>query len=570
MGLVNSALQIGKSALLAYQGGLQVIGNNIANVGTDGYSRQSPSLVPQTGAYVNDGYHPGGGVTLAEVRRNVDEALNVRLRTAMGDEKGALAEQTALASLESLFNALSDVDLSSQLNDFFNAWADLQNTPEEASTRNLVLSQGAALTESLTRMSGSLENQYEALNEQLQQTVTRVNEIASDVAQLNLQIATSEASGQGTVTTLRDQRDRLLAELSELVAIQTREQPDGGCNVYIGNELLVQRELVRELTTSMEVVDGRQTAVLRWADNGGQATVWGGELEGLVRARDTHIVEQIDNLDRLAQVLISDVNRIHATGQGLEGYERLTGSYSLSDPALALNAADNGMIYMPENGGFLVTVINATTGLQETTRIEVDLDGVGADTTLNSLAADITAQVANLTASVTTDNRLQLEAGSGYAFTFSDDSSGALGALGVNAFFSGQGAKTIALDDNIVDQPQRLAAAVTGLPGDGTNAGQIAGLASSASRSLNNGQSVMDYYNGVMAELASTSAAAENAVEAADVISRSLEAQWEATSGVSLDEETLQLMRYQRAFQGAARVVTVVDELIQQLLAMAR
>jgi len=570
MGLVTSALQIGKSALLAYQGGLQVIGNNIANVGTDGYSRQSPSLVPQTGAYINDGYHPGGGVTLAEVRRNVDEALNVRLRMAMGDEQEALAEHNTLARLESLFNALSDVDLSSQLNDFFNAWADLQNTPEEASTRNLVLSQGTALAESLQRMSGSLENQYEALNGQVEQTVTRINEIASDVAELNLRIATSEVSGQSTVTMLRDQRDRLLAELSELVAIQTREQPDGGCNVYVGNELLVQRELVRELTTSMEIVDGRQAAVLRWDDNGGQAAIWGGELEGLLRARDTHIVEQINNLDQLAQVLIGDINRIHAAGQGLEGYERLTGSYNLSDPTLALNADGNGMVYLPENGGFLVTVTNGTTGLQETTRIEVDLDGVGTDTTLNALAAEITARVANLTASVTTDNRLQLEAGSGYAFTFSEDSSGALGALGVNTFFSGRDASTVGLDDNIVGQPQRLAAAVSGLPGDGTNAGEIAGLASSASRSLNNGQSVMDYYNGVMAELASTSSAAENAVEASDVISRSLQAQWEATSGVSLDEETLQLMRYQRAFQGAARVVTVVDELIQQLLVMTR
>ncbi len=567
MGLVNSALQIGKSALLAYQGGLQIVGNNIANIGSEQYVRQSASITSLSGSFVGNNYQPSGGVALAEVRRNVDEALNIRLRTALGDQAAAQAEYTALSELESMYNSFSDADLSSQLNAFFNAWSDLQNTPEEQSVRSLVLSQGVALSESFRLTSESLEVQFDAINGELVQTVDHINELSAELADLNVQIITAEAGGT-TNSSLRDQRDQLLEELSELVDMQVREQPSGGVNVYLGSELLVQDGIHREMTTTTEVVNGRQTVLVQWADNHKEVTPGGGELEGLITARDTHIVGQMERLDELARALISDVNRLHASGQGLEGYESLTSGYAVEDPTAALSTADEGLAYLPENGSFLITVTSDTTGLQETVRIEVDLDGIGADTTLNSLAADISAAVPNLTATVTPDNRLTIEAGAGYTFTFGEDTSGVLGALGVNTFFSGVDADSIAVDSSIVDQPNRVAAATSGLPGDGSNAGQLAGLATTASASLGNGQSILDYYNAMMTDLATTTAAASNAVEAADVISGSLQAQWESVSGVNLDEETLMLMRYQRAFQGAARIVSVVDELLQQVLAM--
>lgn len=568
MGLVDSALQIGKSALMVYQGGLQIIGNNIANVGSEDYVRQSPGITARGSAYGNDSLLPGGGVTLAEVRRNIDEALTARSRTALGDHESARAEHTALVDLEALFNALSDVDLSSQLDAFFNAWSDLENTPEAQGPRTLVLSQGEALAESFRRLSQSLNAQYDALNEQIEHAIVRINDISSELANLNAQIVTAEAGGQAGNSTLRDQRDRLLKELSQLVSIQTREQPDGSVNVYLGNDLLVQHGIRRELTATKEVVDGRQTTIIRWADNSRQVAPWGGELYGLLTSRDTHVVGQMDKLDELALAVISDVNRVHASGRGLEGFETLSGSTALVDPDLALTAADNGLAWLPQNGSFLINVTNTATGQEETVRIEVDLDGIGPDTTLNMLAADITANVPNLTATVTADNRLQLDAGQGFTFTFSEDSAGVLGALGMNAFFAGQDASTIAVDANVLGSPNRVAAATSALPGDGTNAGRIAGLASAASVYLGKGRSLLDYYNAAMTELATTTAATKTAVDASDVISGSLQAQWESVSGVNLDEETVQLLRYERAFQGAARIIATVDELLQQLIAM--
>jgi flagellar hook-associated protein 1 FlgK len=567
MSLITSALQIGKSALLAYQSGLQVVGNNIANLGSENYVRQSPVMSPLGGMFSDGGLQAGGGTMLAEIRRNVEETLNTRLRSAMGDKEGATAESAGLGQLESIFNSLGDVNLSSQLGDFFNAWSNLQNTPEDQGARSIVLSKGAALAESFRKTSDSLRNQYESLNKQIEDGVRQINDLAGKLAELNVQIVAAEGSGQNTAAALRDKRDAMLAELSKYVAIQTREQPDGSVNVYVGNDPLVQHDIVRALAVTREIVGGRQTAVIRWADSNQQVVPWGGKLAGTIAARDVHTAEQMDQLDRLALALIGDVNRIHASGQGLEGFEDVTGAYAVLDPNAALNAPGSGLPCAPKNGGFLLTVTDKTTGAQTTVRIDVDLDGVGPDTTLAGLAASLAA-VDHVSARVAPDNRLRITADAGYAVSFGEDSSGVLGALGINTFFSGNDARTIALDANLAGRPNRVAAATSDMPGDGSNAGRIAMLARSASESLNNGQSLLDYHTATMAQLATTTSTSRNNLEAADAIQSSLQSQWESVSGVNLDEETVRLMQYQRAFQGAARVIAVVDELIQQVLSM--
>jgi len=569
MGLVTSALQIGKSALLAYQSGLQVIGNNIANLGSDSYTRQTPVITPITGTYDGVSYQGGGGAAVSQIRRNIDEALNVRLRMSLGDQQATLAEYQSLTQLESVFNALGDVNLASQMNTFFNSWSSVQNTPEDQGARGIVLTNGMRLAESFSRTAGLLLNEFESLNKKIEQCVTEITEIGDKLAEVNAQIVQSEMGGSRVASTLRDQRDGLLADLSKLVAIQTREQPDGSMIVYIGNEPLVIAGVNRGLITERETVDGRQTVTVRWADNHRQITPWGGKLDGLLTARDTRVAGQIDHLDQLALALISDVNRLHATGQGQVGLTDVTGSYDVFDATAPLNTADNNLPYLPTNGGFLLTVTNTSTGEQTTVRIGVDLDGIGVDMSLTDLASAIDA-VDDVTATVTADRRLRITTDAGYSFSFSDDTSGVLGALGINTFFSGKDAATITLDSNLVGQPGRLAAGMSDLPGDGSNAGRIAALATSPSSSLNNGQSLLDYYNAVMGDLATTTSAAQNASEAADVIYGSLQSQWESVSGVNLDEETLMLMRYQRAFQGAARIVAVVDELLREVLSMTR
>jgi len=567
MGLMSSALQIGRSALLTYQSALEVVGNNISNVGTPNYTRQTPVLNPAVGVQLPEGFTPGGGVTLSALQRNVDETLEDRLRVATGDQADALVQQETLGRIESIMNELSDNDLSSLMQDLFNAFSALQNQPHDIASRATVVTAGQTVATEIQRQRDDVLSLRGELNQQLKDSAIRADEIATEVAELNIRIVEVESGGKGAANSLRDQQEALLRELGELIQIEVREQPDGGLNVYIGNEPLVQGGLTRGLTTTLETVNSDPKIVVRFADNEGPITIRGGKMAGLISARDEHVMGQIESLNSMARALIEEVNKVHAMGQGLEGFTDVTGTYAVLDPSVALNSADAGLDLTPQNGSFLLTVTDTTTGVSRTSTITVDLDGVGTDESLNSLVSQINTKVSGIAATATTDNRLRLATDSGYEMTFAEDTSNVLAALGVNSFFSGEDAQDLAVNSVLTDNVNLLAAATQYTPGDGTNAANVAALGESALTGLNN-MSLNEFYNAIVSDVAVKASAALSGVEAADSITLSLTAQRESISGVSLDEETISLLRLERSFQGAARYTTTVDRLIQETLAL--
>lgn len=571
MGLVTSALYIGKSALLTYQSALQVVGQNITNAGSANYARQTPVLTGIPGVRLPEGFVSGGGVQMSALRRNVDEALENRLRQGISDEESALVEQQVLGRIEALFNELSDYDLSSLLNQFFNSWSDVQNTPQDMSARGVVLTTGSSLAETFQRMRRDLVASYDELNERIGPLVSQVNQFSQQIANLNVQIVQYEAGGTAPAAALRDQRDAVLQDLAKLVEIRIYGQVDGSVYVLAGNDPLVQAGQWRELTIRSEMVDGLPTSRVRFADNNIMVDVRGGELEGIVNSRRQHVLQQMENLDVLALALIQDVNLLHSEGQGLAGWTSSTGTYGVLDAGVALNTADNGLDLSVVNGSFLVTVTTGTgdSARSEVTGVHVDLDGIGADTTLNDLSSLLDA-IDGVSASVTADGRLKIDAsGSDTTFSFSQDSSNVLAALGVNTFFGGRGASDISVNALLARSPELVAAATEHSQGDGSNAGRLASLATEISATLGN-VSLLDHYGMVVGAAAVAAQAAVNAVSAADVIVGSLKAQRESISGVNLDEEAIRLMQYERAFQSAARYIMVVDGLIDELLGLVR
>ncbi len=569
MGLVSGALQHGKNALLSYQSALQVIGNNVSNAGVDGYTRQSPVLASRAGVPLPEGLMPGGGVALTALQRHIDEALETRLRNAIGQEQRSLAESEALVRVEALYNELTDEDLSSMLGAFFNTFADVQGNPLDVPTRGIVISTGQALASQMRRMRTELLDMHDQVNKDLVGVIRHANQLAGEVAGLNIEVVRAEASGQGAASSLRDQRDRVLRQLAELMDIQTAETPEGAVNIYIGNEPLVQYGQSRGLTASQEQVGDRTVVAVRFTDNNGTVRINGGQIAGLVSARDNHMHGQIKALDSLAANLIRQVNLLHSQGQGLDGLTDVTGAFAVSDPAAALNSEAAGLSFPPANGTFKIAVTDQTTGETVEYVVPVSLTGLGADSSLDDVVSYINANVGNLTASVTSENRLRLQADGNWSFTFSEDSSGVLAGLGMNAFFTGDSAANIGVDADLAAAPQRLAAALTRAPGDGGNAGRLAGLATAPLADLNN-MSILDQWHSVVGQLAVASAAARHSGEASHNVSQSLQAQREAISGVNMDEEAVNLMRYQRSFQAAARYITLVDQLVDEMLAMVR
>ncbi len=576
MGLVTSALTTGRNALISYQGALHVIGNNVANAGNADYTRQSADMSAVVGTRIGPGLQPGGGVTITALKRSVDEALENRLRASTGDLQAATAEKSVISQMESLLGDLSGSGISQSMTAFFNSLSDVQNAPDDLGIRSVAVASGEALARSLRTLRSDVLNLSLDVNDQIRTAVEEADRVAKEIADLNSEIVSVEAAGQGQANALRDQRDALLRELSEMFDTEVREQPDGSINVYVGSEPLVQHGSSRGLTT-VDDLDGDfiRTEVV-FADTNARINVGGGMMEGLIAGRENQVLDRIEDLDQLASALILEVNAIHADGQGLTPLTSITSSNAIDDPTAALDSSATGLGILPDNGSFYITVTDDATGTPMAYRIDVDLDGQGTDTSLNDIIAAINSNANGVTASLTTDQRLNITADSGYTFSFGhdgqefrEDTSHFLAAMGVNTFFEGSGAADIRVRSELSADPGLLAAAIAGHIGDGINAGRLAGVVDSPSTYTNN-VSVIDFYNSISNSIATAGAIAGDAANAAEVVTMSLQTQRESVSGVSLDEEAVEMLRFERAFQGAARYISTVDRMMEEMLTLVR
>ncbi len=571
MGLLNSALQIGRSAILTYEGALNVVGNNISSASSPDFTRLTPLLDPIQGTPISGELQPGAGVALNQIQRNIDEALESRMRLAIGANESAITQQGSLAQLEPLFDELSQSGVGTGLADFFHAFDELQNTPEDPAIRDLVVNSGARLAESLRTLRAQMTTISNDADGQITVIVEEADTIARDIARLNEDITTAEAGRRGQATGLRDQRDAALRRLSERFDVTVREQPNGTVNVYIANEALVQGNSVRGLVAVSETEGDTIRTTVRFADTNQQVDVQGGSLEGLLVGRDRNA--QIEKIDELAAALIAEVNKIHADGQGLVGFASVVGAQDVLATDVPLGASSAGLTTTPTNGSFFIAVADTATGTPVAYRIDVDPSDV---TTLESLRDEFNNQVTGVTASITIDNRLEFTADDGFSFTFGndgqtsrEDTSGVLAALGINTFFTGSDATTIAVNEALERDSFLLAAASEFLPGDGTNASRIAALDTAGVSSLRE-LSLIGFQRSIANSVAVRAAAVNDDVQATGSILASLSAQRESVSGVNLDEEAISLLKYERAFQGTSRFVRVVDDLINELLTLVR
>jgi flagellar hook-associated protein 1 FlgK len=560
MSLIGS-LQVGKSAILTNQSAIQVIGNNIANAGNTEYTRQRVEL---RALYGSTDY--GDGVEVSGVTRIADEALNARLRQAQSDTSYDETRSDYLSQLESIYNELTDEDLSTGLNDFFGSFSTLSSTPDDTVARNTVIDQGQSLVEQVQTIRQAIIDLNNTLTESMKDAVDGINNITEQLASLNVQIATATSTGN-TASALLDQRDSLLGDLSELTDITVSEQDNGSVLVYLGSDPLVQNNQARQLKVETEVNGTTVSPVIRFTDNNKQVTIEGGKVGSINDLIHEDIDGNLDDLDTLISGLIYEVNKVHSSGQGLVGYDTTTSTNKVSDPDAVLTAA--GLTYTPQNGSFKITITDAKTGdTVKTATINVDLNGLGSnDLSLNDLTALIDG-VDYINASTTSDGRLTITSDSDdYTFNFSEDTSNILTCLGINGFFTGTGAGDIAVNSELVNNPQLLACSQSGITntGDGSNATAIADLATASSTKLN-GESITSYYESMVGSLGSEVASASQQYDVHSTISDSLQTQWDALSGVSVDEETINLMSYQRGFQGAAKFISTISELMDAIM----
>ncbi|HEX8325837.1 MAG TPA: flagellar hook-associated protein FlgK [Tepidisphaeraceae bacterium] len=566
---LNGLLNIGGTALAVNTSAIQTTGNNIANVGNADYTRQSVKLGSTVDTKVGPGQFVGNGVRLDGIARQINEALEARLRGATSDGSSANARQDWLGRVESVFNELSDSDLSTKLSTFFKGWSDLANKPQDAGLRQVVLQNATSVTEWFHQIDNSLDALQGDLNNQVKGLSERADHIAGEIAKLNARVTAAEGGNQGaSANGLRDQRDALIKELSGLMDIQTVQTSNGSMNVYVGSEPLVFNAQSSGITSVQKQVGEHTVLMPAFKKNNGVLKLESGQLGALGKVGES-IRDAADHVDSLASSLSFELNKIHSSGQGLAGLPSVIGSASVIDSTKPLTSPDAGLEQLPANGSFVVHVKDKATGLSTSTLVKLDLNGDGSDTTFDSLIAQINA-VDGVTA-VNNGGRLQMSADDApqSELTFSQDSSGVLAALGINTFFSGTDARSIDIAASIKKDINLIAAARNGDSGDNQTALAIAKLESTSVTSLR-GATMKDSYGELIGQLAAKTSQASTDVQSTDAVTQTLQNQREMISGVSMDEEAVNLMRYQRAYQGAARLVTVVDELMDTMMNMVR
>jgi len=567
MGL-SGALGIASNALEVFSTGIQVAGQNIANANTPDYVQEQLNITPGP-SYQAGGVILGTGSDATGVTQQIDQYLQGEIYSANSSYSASNQLNTVYTTLQQQLQALGSNSLSSQMSDFSAALNSLANQPGSATLSSQAVVAGTQLASAITSLRASIDEQRQQANVNVQQLTTQANSLITQIAQLNPQITQMESAGQSQsqAGSLRDQRYQDLSQLSQILPITYTNNPDGSVTVYTGSNYLVMGQQTQQLETVPSTSEGLGTLNVQLSVSGQQlnaSSSGSGELIATMQGRDTVLGGFEQNLDTLTSNLISQFNQVYASGQGSAAYTSVTSTNTVSDPTAALNQA--GLASTPQNGTFQIEVTNATTGQTTTSTIDVNLNGTGNDTTLNSLASAING-VANVAASVTPEGQLQINAGTNYQIQFANDSSNTLADLGINTFFTGSDSTNIGVNSAVSQNPQLFASAQGGGPSDGSNALALSQFASNPVSSLN-GQSLNDYYNSIVTDVGNHASAETAMSTSLNDYSQSLTAQQQQISGVSLDQEAIQLMQYQQSYTASAKMVTTINQLFQTLLNM--
>ncbi len=568
---VGAVLDITASALAAQRTALEVTGHNIANADTEGYSRQSLTL--STREPLPLGYVIlGTGVRLVDVQRSYNRFANMnidRQASTLGDME-ARAEQLAL--LEASFNEVGGSGLGSHLSAFWAGWQDLANNPAGSAERNALLQNGEALASLLGSEGQTLESAATDLRQRIIQEVEGINSTLSQIADLNNEVLGTEVGG-ATANDLRDRRDQLLNSLSKAVGATYFEGPDGQVTVFIAGRLMVSGCNAY----SLEAETSGDDVAIKWQGSQPSAEdissqLEGGRLGGEITLLQETLPSYADKLDEFAAALIFEVNRLHSQGVGKQTLGSATATEAATDAAAAMSGAGSGLNFgsrIDDSGtaSFRVHVYdsNGDPLLAGGTAITIT-----AGMSLNGLATALDA-VTGLDATVT-GGKLTITAVSGEGaagFAFSEDTSGVLAALGVNGFFSGHDAASIAVvatADTIC--AGRVQSDSSFGSGDGTNALAIADLEDSEVAIGSNTETFAASIASLVSSLGVEAGSVERDRQFREAMLNQLIARRDSQTGVSLDEEMSNMLKFQHAYTAAARLLQTADEMLKALVEM--
>jgi len=544
---MGDILKIGVSGLHAAQRALSTTGNNITNVNTPGYSRQRVDFSPRQDQILG-GLAIGKGVNIDRVSRVVNEFLNNNVQTS-ATNVGSMASYNTYSSQVDKLLADNVIGLSPSMQDFFDSVNGLASDPASIPTRQTMLGSAESLAAKFHSLNTQLNQLDNGVNQELRANVSQINALTANIAEINGKL--TQINGRSNdvgSNSLNDQLDRAVTELSRLIGVTTTEQSNGGLNIMTsGGQVLVSGANYYELSTQQNPLKPSQLEVTYQV--GSYNTVIAsntmrGELGGLLKVREEVLDKARNSLGRLAAGVALEFNNSQANGRDLDG---LLGGNLFSIPAPV--AASEGTVAGAMTVAFNPAQVNQLT----TSDYRISFDGANytatrlSDNTQTNLGAGPSLAIDGLSFTVTTP------AAAGDSFLI-------------------QPMKDIAAQINVViTDPRKIAAAADPFTGVGDNANALAMADLQLSNTLEGGNaSFNDAYGQLIGDVGTKARQAKTGLEAMEAVEQSAIEARDSVSGVNLDEEAANMLKFQQAYQAAAKVISVGNELFGTLLQAVR
>ena len=562
-----SVLDMSKLSLLAQQANMAVASHNISNVSTPGYSRQRLKI--DTSPSVSTGIgQMGTGMRALGVRREYDAFINAQINIEKQILGNWQSQDYNFMRVEGLFNESSESGLSGAMDEYWNAWQGVADNPSGSAERVNLISLAETMARNFNNKFNELFKIQSDFDANIKGIVDDINVLVDQIAEVNEKISWIEATGDAA-NDLRDKRVRFLDELGGMIGFSSFEDSSGQVTVLMeSGPPLVQGNIswhldVRPDTTNNGFYD------IGWNVSSGTFTdvtdsITRGELRGLLEMRDTNISGYIDSMDKLAAGIINEVNKLHYYGYGLDGstennfFNPLSVKTNTSNDNTGGASIDAGTVYdntvltlddyeIRFTGAATFEIYNVTDSTQVTTA------------RINSVV-DVDGSFAYISGST-----IEFE---GIRVAITDGATGPANGDIVTVNTTGGAAGNMTVNSVLVSDVNKVAASEDSAGDDNLNAIAIAVLRD-GNYMDNNTHSFSNYYNGIIGKIGADSSGASRSLLYKQDIVDQLNVRRESVSGVNLDEELANLIIYQQAYTASARMISFVQEMLDELMNMA-
>ena len=621
-------IEMGKRSLITNTQALNVVGHNLNNLNTDGYSRQvihlqayEPIFMPDLTREERPG-QMGQGVITANVIRVRDLLIDNRLifeHSNFGyfDIRNKYIQQMELVYSEpSSSNDPSMINtLRTAFNEFMSSWEDISNHPDENAARIALIEKTNILTSSVQHHYNQLSDIRDNVNKEVQDKVIEINQLAQKIAHLNDRILKVEAM-KDNPNDLLDQRDVLIDRLSKIVDIQISREDKDELILYIGGKMLVQGQKYEQLDLVAQADNNGYFDVF-WKD-GERLILRGGELAALFDLRDNDLYFEIKKIDSFAANVTDLVNELHRDGFGANGRTQMNFFVEFpftTDPSGNFDRNRDGVddsTYLFRISGINQLDLKDKIGIAG----QLNINGVLIDyyqtDTLQEVIKKINESGARVNAFLNPQGKLTIKADyqmnneypdfviqhlednglflTGYAgMLLNNGPAGAYDWENINQInqLNPNSQWAIAplvhpsaymqIEDNILEDMANIAAA-DGIDTDGDGVKDLSNGVGDSKNSLKiaslKHERVMigmsltfsQYFEALITDVGSRGNVAEKGYKGAETIVQNLENIRKSISGVNIDEEFANLIRFQHAYNGIAKIMTVMDKMIETLI----